>query len=62
MMAPAPSGLFAPGGSNLASPESHAVFTGHVIVGGVRQNSITGRAFYWALVDTLGGRYDVVID
>jgi hypothetical protein len=25
-------------------------------------NVLTGRAFYWALVDTFGGAYDVVID
>jgi hypothetical protein len=25
-------------------------------------NVLTGRAFYWALVETLGGAYDVVID
>jgi hypothetical protein len=25
-------------------------------------NTLTGHAFYWALVDTYGGAYDVVID
>jgi hypothetical protein len=57
-----PSGLFAPDESNPVPPEAHAIITGHVIESGVRHNSITGRACYWALVDTLGGRYDVVID
>lgn len=57
-----PSGLFGPDGSSTEPPESMAIFTGHIIDAEVRANSLTGRPFFWALVNTLGGTYDVIID
>ncbi|HXG87366.1 MAG TPA: hypothetical protein VNJ02_03440 [Vicinamibacterales bacterium] len=57
-----PSGLISPGGEPVTPPEPHALFVGHVVNAGIRRNSITGTPFWWALVDTLGGTYDVVID
>ncbi len=43
-------------------PEARAVFTGHVLASAERANGLTGRRFYWALVETAGGTYDVVAD
>jgi hypothetical protein len=57
-----PSGLFTPEGTSTSPPQAFAIFTGHVIEADIRRNSMTEVPFYWALVDTLGGRYDVVID
>jgi hypothetical protein len=57
-----PSGLFAPDGGTTDPPEALAIFTGHVNETAVHKNSITGATFYWALVETLGGLFDVVID
>jgi hypothetical protein len=37
------------------------VFTGVVIEADSRTNALTGRPFVWALVETLGGTFDVVI-
>jgi hypothetical protein len=57
-----PSGLFSPDSTTSDAPEAMAVFTGHVVDASVKKNSLTSRDYHWALVDTLGGRYDVVID
>lgn len=57
-----PSGLISPDGKPVDPPEPHALFSGHVIEAGERRNSVTGHPFWWALVDTLGGTFDVVID
>lgn len=57
-----PSGIISPAGEPVVPPESHALFTGHVIDASERQNSVTGEPFWWALVDTIGGTFDVVID
>ena len=57
-----PSGLISPGGDPIDPPEPHALFVGHVLEAEARHNAVTGNAFWWALVDTLGGTYDVVID
>ena len=57
-----PSGLISPSGEPVSPPEPHALIAGHVVEGGVRLNTITGAPFWWALVDTLGGTFDVVID
>jgi len=57
-----PSGLFTPAGDSTARPQARAIFTGHVLAADEKTNMLTGRAFYWALVETLGGAYDVVID
>lgn len=57
-----PSGLFTPAGDSTVPPQARAIFTGHVLVAEEKINVLTGRAFYWALVETLGGTYDLVID
>jgi len=57
-----PSGLISPDGQPVEPPEPHALFVGHVVVAAERRNSVTGTAYWWALVDTLGGTFDVVID
>ena len=35
---------------------------GVVVEAGERHNAVTGEPFWWALVDTVGGTYDIVID
>jgi len=57
-----PSGLFTLGGESTAPPKAAALFAGHVRAADEKINVLTGQAFYWALVETLGGAYDVVID
>jgi hypothetical protein len=57
-----PTGLFTPEGDASKVPQAHAIFTGHVVAAGEKINALTGHAFYYALVDTFGGNYDVVID
>jgi hypothetical protein len=57
-----PSGMFHPSGENNAPPEARAIFTGEVVQAATCTNQISQQKFYWALVDTIGGQYDVVID
>jgi hypothetical protein len=57
-----PSGLISPGGEPIDPPESHALLAGHVLEAEERRNAVTGHPFWWALVETVGGTYDVVID
>jgi hypothetical protein len=57
-----PSGLISPGGAPVEPPEPHALFAGHVVDADERRNAITGAPFWWALVETIGGSFDVVID
>lgn len=57
-----PSGLFAPASDSTVPPRAQAIFTGHVLAADKKTNVLTGRAFYWALVETYGGAYDAVID
>lgn len=57
-----PSGLFTPAGESTVPPKARAIFAGHVLAADERINVLTGRAFYWALVETFGGAYDVVVD
>ena len=49
-------------GARSPPPESHALIAGEVVEAAERQNAITGQPFWWALVDTVGGTFDVVID
>jgi len=56
-----PSGLFTPADSTVPTP-AQAIFAGHVLAADEKINVLTGGAFYWTLVETLGGAYDVVID
>jgi hypothetical protein len=57
-----PSGLFPSGGDKPHIPQAYAIFTGHVRKTQQRKNDLTGCSFCWALVETLGGTFDVVID
>uniref|UniRef100_A0A7S2VAC1 Uncharacterized protein n=1 Tax=Entomoneis paludosa TaxID=265537 RepID=A0A7S2VAC1_9STRA len=47
--------------SDKRPPRSNAIMTGHVVQSEVKLNEQTGEYFYWALVETVGGRLDVVI-
>jgi hypothetical protein len=57
-----PSGLISPEGEPRNPPEPHALIAGHVVEAGVLVNVISGLQYCWALVDTVGGTFDVVID
>jgi hypothetical protein len=57
-----PSGLFTPAGEPVSPPEPHALIAGQVIEADLRQNTVSGTTYWWALVDTTGGTFDVVID
>ena len=57
-----PSGLISPSGEPVTPPEPHALIAGQVIEAAERRNTVTGQPFWWALVDTVGGTFDVVID
>ncbi len=57
-----PTGLFSPDGKPVNPPEAHALIAGHVLEASQRRNSITGTAFWWALIETVGGTFDAVID
>jgi hypothetical protein len=57
-----PSGLISPSGEPVTPPESHALIAGHVVEAAERRNAVTDEPFWWALLDTVGGTFDVVID
>ncbi|MGE0448881.1 MAG: hypothetical protein AB7Q29_04790 [Vicinamibacterales bacterium] len=57
-----PSGLISPSGEPIAPPESHALIAGHVLDAAERVNSVSGLPYWWALLDSVGGTFDVVID
>jgi len=57
-----PAGLFSPGGEKVDTPASVAIFTGHVLAAETKTNELTNATYYWALVETYGGSFDVVID
>ena len=57
-----PSGLISPNGEPVVPPESHALIAGEVIEAAELHNTVTGEPFWWALVETVGGTFDVVID
>jgi hypothetical protein len=57
-----PSGLVSPAGEPVIPPESHALIAGHILEAAPRTNAVSGARYWWALVDTLGGTFDVVID
>jgi len=54
-----PTGTF---GEKGHPPTAHATFTGHVLRAERKRNELSGGEFIAALVDTLGGTFDVVID
>ncbi|MGC4082208.1 MAG: hypothetical protein QM736_08915 [Vicinamibacterales bacterium] len=51
-----------PAGEPVDPPESHALISGVVVDAARQHNAVTGEPFWWALVDTLGGTFDVVIN
>ena len=57
-----PSGLVSPSGEPVTPPEPHALISGHVLEAAVRANTISGTPYWWALVESVGGTFDVVID
>ncbi len=57
-----PSGLFSPAGEKNPIPHAYAIFTGHVVEVAKMRNELTEQPFHWALVESLGGSYDVLID
>jgi hypothetical protein len=57
-----PSGIVSASGEPVIPPESHALIAGPVLEAAERRNAITGQPFWWALVDSVGGTFDVVID
>jgi len=60
-----PSGMFSIGDDRIEqqeSPTAMGLLTGHILETQILHNDLTGRIFYWALVDSYGGQFDVVID
>jgi hypothetical protein len=57
-----PSGLLTPDGEPVDPPQPHALIAGHVLEAAARANAISGTKYWWALIDTVGGTFDVVID
>jgi hypothetical protein len=57
-----PVGLFSRSGGPTLPPTADVILTGHVLQTKVMRNGFTGDEFMWALVETFGGSYDVVID
>ena len=57
-----PTGLFAPDMTKRDPPDAFAVLTGHVTATAEKRNPVTEQRYYWALVESLGGSYDVVMD
>ena len=57
-----PSGLMSPDGTPRDPPEPHALIAGHVLEAATRVNAISGQPYWWALVETVGGTFDAVID
>ena len=57
-----PSGLFLPGGQKIDPPKPEIMFCGKVLETSQLTNPVTGLAFFWARVRTLGGELDVVAD
>jgi hypothetical protein len=58
-----PSGLFySDEGKEPEVPQATGILTGTIKEFERKKNELTGEAFYWLLVDTLGGEIDVVAD
>ena len=55
-----PTGLF--NDDDNALPQPYAMFTGKVLKTKLCTNPLTGKHYQWALVETLGGIFDVVAD
>jgi hypothetical protein len=57
-----PSGTFKPGGERIEPPTSEAIIVGRVVKAERRENELTKVTYYSALVETLGGSMDLVLD
>ena len=57
-----PSGLFHPDGGETSLPEARVIMNGRVLSSERRTNVFTKQPFVTALVQTVGGTYDAVID
>ena len=57
-----PSGLFHPDGGATSLPEARVIMNGRVLSSERRTNVFTKQPFVTALVQTVGGTYDAVID
>lgn len=57
-----PSGLISPSGEPVTPPESHALISGLILDASERRNTVTDDPFWWALLETVGGTFDLVID
>lgn len=53
--------MFSTNGQNNTS-QAYAIFSGHILEVEKKTNKLSEASFYWILVDTLGGLYDVVVD
>lgn len=56
-----PTGLFSSAGDSTVPAQARAMLAGHVLAADEKINVLTGHAFYWALVETFGGSYDLVM-
>ena len=57
-----PLGLLGLDGSPKGEPSAQVVLNGHILKVEKRINPSSGRAFYWTLVESFGGCFDVLID
>ncbi len=57
-----PSGLMTPAGEPVVPPESHALMVGDVVEASERHNEVSGETYWWALLHTVGGTVDLVVD
>ncbi len=56
-----PIGLFAANDGDVKQAEAKAYINGHVMETEEKINDLSGNSFVWALVETFGGVYDIVI-
>ena len=57
-----PLGLLEFDGSPEGEPSARVLLNGHILKVEKRINPSSGRAFYWALVESFGGCFDVLVD
>ena len=57
-----PAGLFTPDGEDIDPPEANALLSGHIVEAAEMVDDESGCAFFWALVESYGGTFDVVMD
>ena len=57
-----PIGLLGFDDSLLQQPSSRVLLNGHVLQSEIHTNALTGEIYYWVLLQSLGGSFDVLID